>query len=392
LKEIPAPIRKPHQLSKVITSLLKPKEQKKFLSKLLAWYKLDGRHDMPWRKTKDPYAIFVSEFMLQQTTVSTVRPYYERFLKRFPTISSLAKADLNDVLALWSGLGYYARARNLWASMKIVEDDFDGVIPSDLQALLKLPGVGYYTAGAVSSLAFHRPVPVLDGNITRVMMRLFAMQEDPRLKAVQVILRKTMTDLLSHVIGPQVKDAVLAFMDLGASLCSPQNAKCLICPVSEFCLAKKNGYQDQIPFREERMERPTVRRHYSMIIHKGKWLVAQRPKEGLFGGLWEFPGFDAPPGINPVDFLEDRVREDFGLKIRVNEALPAFDHHLTHKIMAIRSFISKLKGKYTSLPRNPKNYTSCRWVKPHSLNRFGISSVTRKIISLITRDNVMSDQ
>lgn len=361
-------------------SLLETSVQEKFIVKLLAWYKKYGRHDMPWRKTKDPYAVFLSEIMLQQTTVATVRPYYDRFLKKFPTLRSLADGDLNDVLALWSGLGYYARARNLWAAIRTVHSDFRGKIPSDTQTLQKLPGVGPYTAGAIASFAFNKQAAVLDGNIIRVLMRILAIEDDPKMKAVLIVLRKTGMDLARV----KSKDVNLGLMDLGSTVCLPQNPHCEKCPVSGFCLARQAGRQNDIPLKGETPERPTVRRLFAVLGHEGKWLLGQRPKEGLFGGLWEFPGVDAPSGIEPVQYLEEGVHQEIGFKIQVQRALPPFEHQLTHRIFVVRAFLcDPLTTGPDLLPKKSAHYDKFKWMAPSKLNQVGVSSITQRILTHI---------
>ena len=371
-------------------TLLQSAAQKEFFRKLLAWYRTDGRHDMPWRKTKDPYAVVVSEFMLQQTTVATVRPYYDRFLSRFPTVRSLASADLNDVLALWSGLGYYARARNLWSAMRAVVSEHQGEIPSSPEELQALPGIGPYTAGAIASFAFNRPASVLDGNVIRVLMRVLGVEDDPKLKAAQVVLKKVSLDLCG--LGPAglrakggPRDLNLALMDLGATLCSPQSPQCNQCPVASLCVARAFGKQELIPMKGEKMERPTVRRLHAIIERKGKWLMGQRPAQGLFGGLWEFPGLDAPEGVEPVNALEDTIKEETGLMIRVRQALPAFEQQLTHRVFSVRSFLCDVVGASATVLRKGKNYSSFRWVSPGQLSQLGISSIMRRMAAQVRR-------
>lgn len=374
-----------------MSSVIDSETQKSFLKNLLQWYKKHGRHDMPWRNTKDPYAIFVSEFMLQQTTVSTVKPYYERFLKRFPTIKSLAESELNDVLALWSGLGYYARARNLWASMHDIVEEHKGKIPSDLDTLQKLPGVGFYTSGAISSLAFNKPAPVLDGNIIRVLMRVLALEEDPKLKAVQVILRKVSIDLANIVyqsksraaLGPRA--LVLALMDLGATVCTPRNPDCEACPVSSLCLAKSYGKQDSIPYREEKESVPTVKRLFAIIESENKFLLGQRPAEGLFGGLWEFIGTDLLTPEEPIPFLEKLVKAETGFTVRVQEALPSFEHQLTHKTYIVRAYRCRQHlPKLVSLPEKGETYVKFKWVSQKDMSKLGISAITKRILNEIS--------
>lgn len=373
-------------------SLLDAATQKPFLKKLFAWYKKEGRHDMAWRLTEDAYAILVSEFMLQQTTVSTVKPYYERFLKRFPTLTSLAHADLNDVLALWSGLGYYARARNLWAAVRMVDQEFNGKVPRDQETLQQLPGIGFYTSGAISSLAYHQPAIVLDGNIIRVFMRLLAFDEDPKLKAVQVVLRKLSLDLSKLAIKTASKkgrkiiggarDLVLALMDLGATICTPQNPQCDSCPVNQFCLAKAYGKQNSIPFRDEGTERPTIRFVVGLIQNKDEWLLAQRPSEGLFGGLWEFPTFELPQSEEPVPFLEHKLSEQLDATVRVDHAMSAFEHQLTHRIFIVRPFYCRFKNAIPKQFKKSDQYLRFKWIEASNSTQFGISAITKRILSL----------
>jgi A/G-specific adenine glycosylase len=370
--------------------------QKKFLTSLFKWYRRFGRHDMPWRKTKDPYAILVSEYMLQQTTVATVKPYYDRFLKKFPTLKSLAQADLNDVLALWSGLGYYARARNLWAAARAVWGKKKGRIPKDQNELKKLPGVGPYISGAVASIAFDQPAVVLDGNIIRVLMRVLAIEDEPKLKAVQTILQRTSMELgetskklkktaaLKKWSGP--RHLSLALMDLGATWCSPRGPQCEKCPVGDVCLAKRYKRQQWIPQTGEVLERPTVRWLSGVVESGGKWLMGQRPHNGLFGGLWEFVGTEAPKAEEPVPHLEGFIHKEVDLKVRVYESIPAFEHQLTHRILVIRPFLAILEGGKPNprLPAKGSQYEGFKWIRPADISRMGVSSVTQRIINTLT--------
>jgi A/G-specific adenine glycosylase len=359
-------------------TLLEGGPQDDFRAALLAWYKRSGRHDHPWRNTNDPYAIVVSEFMLQQTTVATVLPYYDRFLKRFPTLKSLADAPLDEVLALWSGLGYYARARNLWSAMKAVAETHGGKIPPAAADLEKLPGIGPYTAGAISAFAFNKPAAVLDGNIIRVLMRLLAIEDDPKMKAVQAILRKVSYELSMQ----RSRDVNLALMDLGSTVCVPQNPRCDVCPGASLCLARAHGKQNDIPLRAEKAERPRVRKLYAVIERGGRWLVAQRPREGLFGGLWEFPGVEGPAAGEPIPALEAEVGREVGWPVRVKKALTAFEHHLTHRVFQVRPFLCEPAGKSAKAPTGPDSagiYERFQWVAPADLESLGISAITKRI-------------
>ncbi len=351
---------------------------------------------MPWRKTTDPYRILVSEFMLQQTTVATVRPYYDRFLSKFATAADLAAAPLGDVLALWSGLGYYARARNLWAAMNAVQNEHGGKIPAELEKLLKLSGIGPYTAGAISTIAFNRPAPVLDGNIIRVLMRLLAIEDDPKMKVVQVVLKKAALDLSLDSLGkrkptPTLKngprDLSLALMDLGATICTPRSPSCGECPLKAECLAFKYNKQEDIPPGGEKMDRPTVRRVHAIITHGHRWLMGRRPEEGLFGGLWEFVGADAAPNTELVPYLEESVKRETGLTIEVQEALPAFEHQLTHRVFVVRSYLCQLRTNNPALlSKKGLKYEEFKWVHPTHLSKLGLSSITKRMVNNLVLD------
>ncbi len=373
--------------------------QKEILAKLFSWYKKKGRHDMPWRKTTDPYAILVSEFMLQQTTVATVRPYYDRFLDKFPTLQGLANAPLGDVLALWSGLGYYARARNLWSAMSAVEKEHGGKIPESADHLMELPGIGPYTAGAISTIAFNRPASILDGNIIRVMMRLLAIEDDPKMKVVQAILKKTVFELSAASLGKRKpspilklgpRDLSLALMDLGATICTPRSPACGDCPLSKNCLAFKYGKQEAIPPGEAKIDRPTVRRLHAVVFHAHKYLMGRRPEGGLFGGLWEFIGADAEPSTELVPYLEEAVKRETGLEIDVVESQPAFEHQLSHRVFVVRPYLCQLRGNNPGLAKKGLKYEEFRWIHPTHVSKLGLSAITKRIINALVLDKKKS--
>lgn len=345
---------------------------------------------MPWRKTTDPYSILVSEFMLQQTTVATVRPYYDRFLGKFATAAKLAQAPLGDVLALWSGLGYYARARNLWSAMNAVVTHHQGKIPSEFEKLLDLPGIGPYTAGAISTIAFNKPAAVLDGNIIRVMMRLLAIEDDPKMKVVQTILKKAALDLSAASLGarkptPTLKngprDLSLALMDIGATICTPGTPHCEACPLQTECLAFKHNKQEAIPPGAERIDRPTIRRLYAIVFHAHRFLLGRRPENGLFGGLWEFIGVDASPNTELVPYLEEAVKRETGLDVEVEESMAPFEHQLTHRQFVVRPYLCHLRRNTPALSKRGLKYEEFQWIHPTHLSRFGLSSITKRIVN-----------
>lgn len=259
-----------------------------FASRLLVWYGQKGRA-LPWRKTRDPYRIWISEIMLQQTGVGTVIPYYAEFLARFPDLCALAAADLDEVIAAWSGLGYYSRARHLHAAAIIVRDRFGGRLPDDLDSLMALPGIGRSTAGAILAIAFHHKAPILDGNVRRILCRLFAVGEDPRCPTVEKKLWQWAEELLPE---ENPHDYTQAIMDLGATLCTPRHPACECCPVKSCCLAYRLGKTNELPVRRRGKSLPRRRESALVLFRQGHCLVQKRPYEGMLGGLWEFPNIE----------------------------------------------------------------------------------------------------
>lgn len=258
-------------------------------SPLIAWY--DAAHrSLPWRETVSPYRTWVSEIMLQQTRVSAVIPYFERFMEALPTVEALAAADESQLLALWQGLGYYSRARNLQKAAKTIVHDLDGAFPDTYEELLRLTGVGEYTAGAIASIAFHRPVPAVDGNVLRVVARLTDCSDNILNEAVRCRFREELSQVIPH---DRPGDFNQALMELGALVCLPNTEpKCDSCPCRHFCLACKGGHQTTLPVREKdkgkRKEKKTV-----FILRRGEGeAVRQRPKEGLLASLWEYPNVE----------------------------------------------------------------------------------------------------
>ncbi len=277
--------------------------------RLLAWYGREGR-DLPWRHTRDPYRIWLSEIMLQQTTVAAVIPYYSRFLKRFPTVEALASATLDEVIALWAGLGYYSRARNLHRAARQVVEERAGFFPDTLEALAALPGVGRSTAGAILSIAFDKPGPILDGNVRRVLVRLLAWQDDPRGSRADKQLW-AWAERLTPVDRPH--QYAQAIMDLGATLCTPREPACERCPLRDLCQAFSKGLAEKLPAARPQRRLP-VRRQVALVAFAGAdVLLRQRPAEGFLGGLWEFPTADLAEGAAVVE-VAGRLRDDLGLQ------------------------------------------------------------------------------
>jgi A/G-specific adenine glycosylase len=344
--------------------------------RLVAWYGQHGR-DLPWRRTRDPYDIWVAEVMLQQTRVGTVVSYYARFLTRFPTVETLAEAPLDDVLKVWQGLGYYARARNLHAASRIIVRELGGLLPATPDALLHLPGVGTYTAAAVASIAFGWDAVALDGNLLRVLCRLFAVDDDPgRPRTRRALERLAQSMLLPGRAG----EFNQAMMDLGASICRPSNPRCLLCPVIAVCHAQQEGIQDQLPIRATRTHRPH-RDVTAGVIRDGNGhlLITQRPLDGMLGGLWEFPGGKRRPGEDLLACLHREIGEELGIEISVGDLLCTVEHSFTHFQMTLYAFNCLwLRGTPQCL-----GCTALHWVTLDKLDAFAFPVADLKVIACL---------
>jgi A/G-specific adenine glycosylase len=338
---------------------------------LLAWYERHARQ-LPWRGHPDPYAIWVSEIMLQQTRVETVIPYFTHWMERFPTILSLAQASEQEILQVWEGLGYYSRARNLHRAAKQVSDHWNGRLPSTRQELESLPGIGAYTAGAIASIAFGQDEAALDGNIRRVLARIFNVDLPARSPQGERHLWE-----LARQILPQGRagDFNQALMDLGATICTPQSPTCLICPVSAMCQAFALGIQEDRPVLEARPSIPHYTVTAAIIRRDGKFLIARRPSDGLLGGMWEFPGGKLEPGEQLEDGLQREIREELGVTIAVENPFGVYRHAFTHfKITLHAFFCSLIDGE-----PQPFAASELHWAAPGELSLFPMGKVDRQI-------------
>jgi A/G-specific adenine glycosylase len=343
---------------------------------LLAWYERHQRN-LPWRRTQDPYAIWVAEIMLQQTRVETVLDYYGRFLDRFPTIEALASAALDDVLKAWEGLGYYARARNLHAAARWLVKELNGQLPESDEALLHLPGVGRYTAAAIASIAFGQNAIALDGNLGRVLCRIFAIDDDPGRPKTQRQLERL---ALAMVPAGRAGDFNQALMDLGATTCTPTNPRCLICPLMNVCLAQKEGIQNELPIRATRTNRPHRDVTAGVIWNQNnQFLITQRPLDGMLGGLWEFPGGKRRPGEALPACLHREIQEELGIRIEIDELLCTVDHAFTHFHMTLYAFSCHwLTGTPQCL-----GCIKLNWVSLDQLDAFAFPVADQKIIAVL---------
>ncbi len=319
-------------------------------SQLLDWYRQQGR-SLPWRGHPDPYAVWVSEIMLQQTRVEAVIPYFEKWMRLFPTVRDLAAASEQDVLSAWEGLGYYSRARNLYKAAKIVVEQYNGELPRDLKALRGLPGIGRYTVGAIASIAFNLDEPTLDGNLRRVFARLFDVSEPADSPPGEELLWKLAG---AHLPPGKAGDYNQALMDLGATICLPKNPRCLLCPLMEICQARINGTQEQRPVLKPKKETPHFTNAAAVILGNETVLLAKRPSKGLLGGMWEFPNGRVEG--EPAEGLQSALEAGYGLKVRTGEALATVQHAYTHFRVTVHAFRCEL----VAMPAE----TTLKWVKP----------------------------
>jgi len=337
---------------------------------LLKWFKKNGR-DLPWRKTAAPYAIWVSEIMLQQTQVITVIPYYRKFLKAFPTVRHLARAKLSNVLKVWEGLGYYSRARNLHRASQIVLDRFRGIIPNDLKDLLSLPGIGRSTAGAILSFAYRKDAPILDGNAKRVISRLFAISDNPARGKTEDLLWKTMESLVPKGYSNPFNQAL---MDLGSLLCTVKEPDCDPCPLRHACKAKVSGRPEKYPSKRIKRTIPHVESMSAVIKRNGKVLLRQRPPSGLLGGLWEFPNWkmEEKQRSRLRLSLENHIKKDIGIAADVKELIGTFRQAFSHFKLTLYAYnCQAMSGKG-------------KWVPIKNLPLLPMSRIDRKIANSIS--------
>lgn len=334
-------------------------------TRLITWYRQHGRI-LPWRGHPDPYAVWVSEIMLQQTRVEAVIPYFERWMRRFPTIKDLARASERDVLKLWEGLGYYSRARNLHKAAKIVAKQHSGRLPRDLNALRKLPGIGRYTVGAIASIAFGLDEPALDGNSRRVLSRVFDVREPADSPAGEKILWEL---AVQHLPKGRAGDYNQALMDLGATTCLPKKPLCPVCPLKDLCEARKLGVQEQRPVLKHKKGVPHYVQAEAVIVRRGRVLLAKRPSKGLLGGMWEFP--NGRVNGDPARGLAGAIRRAYRLRVRRREALAILRHAYTHFSVTVHAFRCEL----VSAPEDK----SLKWVRVAELENYPMGRIDRQI-------------
>jgi A/G-specific adenine glycosylase len=357
--------------------------QNDFVEQLQNWWAEDHTH-LPWRQNKDPYGIWIAEVMLQQTQITTVIPYYEEWMSRFPTVGDLAQASLDEVLKLWQGLGYYSRARNLHAASKIVLNQYSGQLPEEVSELMKLPGIGRYTAGAIASIAFGRPEPVLDGNVIRVISRLVDLQEDTTRSSTRNELWRLSSALVPH---EKPGDFNQSIMELGQRICHPAKPNCSECPVSNFCIAYERGTQYERPVRPPSKRIP----HYNVVAGiiwweqpspDGKFLITRRPFDSMLGGLWEFPGGKVEDSEENAEALRREIAEELSIDIQVGQHLCEVKHAYTHFRITLHAY----HAKYLSGTPQHIGVIDHAWVTLTNLERYAFAVTDLRIITALKNE------
>ncbi len=339
---------------------------------LLRWFKLHAR-DLPWRRTRDPYCIWLSEIMLQQTRVDTVVPYYRHFVQTLPNVNALANASHDQLMKLWEGLGYYRRAQNLHKAAKIIREQYGGEYPRSVEEWRALPGIGDYTAGAIVSIAFDRAEPAIDGNAKRVLSRLFCIHHP---------VGSSMASQLYHTLGKSLISKTYpgafnqAMMELGARICLPRDPLCERCPVEKHCDAYKTSQQHDLPLRKAKKEIPHRHVVAAAIRKNGRYLLGKRPQGGMLEGLWEFPGGKVEEDETYEEALQRELKEELGVEVQVHEAITSVDHTYSHLRVTLHLYACEIvEGKPRAL-----YHDEVQWIGRHKLRELAFPAANLKLI------------
>lgn len=336
---------------------------------------------MPWRNTTDPYKIWVSEIMLQQTRVETVIPYYKRFLEVFPTVEQLATATQQQVLKLWEGLGYYSRGRNLHQAAKTVVEKFGGVIPSDYKSITGLKGIGPYTAAAILSIAFNKKYAVVDGNVLRVLTRYFGIHDDIRSSKTQKKIQQLADSIIPETAPADFNQAV---MELGAIVCKLQNPLCGQCPLSMHCIACNTVQTDTIPYKSPAKKVPHHHIGVGLIVNRqNKLLIALRPADAMLGGLWEFPGGKKKAAEDIRTTIRRELREELGVDVRVFGEYHQLNHAYSHFKITLHAYWCRIDS---GTPK-PKSSVELRWVSLEEMDQYPFPKANKTLIERLQRVN-----
>lgn len=341
-------------------------------TQLLDWYD-QNRRVLPWRESPTPYAVLLSELMLQQTRVDTVIPYFHRFLTRWPRLEDLAEATEESVVEEWAGLGYYSRARNLHkAAVKAVEQ---GGLPSSVAGLMALPGIGPYTAGAISSIAFGRVAPIVDGNVERVLCRLDGLRGDPRKGETKKRVWARATELVSKT---RPGDFNQSLMELGALVCTPKSPRCGMCPIRTECVGHREGIEEELPEKAKKKKPKDVTVYSAVVCKDSAVLLVQRPQKGLLAGMWELP---STQGANPTtQDLADALLNYLSVEIEVGDMIGQTLHRFTHRVQ--RNFMYLVSGSWDSM-KLESHYVGVRWLPIRELEATPLSKQARKTLDMV---------
>ena len=340
---------------------------KNFAKKVISWY-LKNKRSLPFRKSKDPYKIWLSEIMLQQTQVKTVIPYYTEWTKKFPTLKTVSLSNIDSLLKLWEGLGYYKRCINFYEASKIVIKNYNGKIPDKKKELLVLPGVGEYTASAILSIAFNKPYPVLDGNVKRVMSRIIGIN-----KLSNLNLRRINRFLDQLICRSKPGDFNQGLMEIGALICRPINPRCTECPLNENCYAFAKGNPESFPAKTIRKSKPQYDVVVAIIWRDNKFYIQKRQKDKMLGGLWEFPGGIVDKGENPRIILRQKVFKECGTDLNILKKAGIVDHAFSH-------FTIRLCGYFCSEKKLPiKESANREWIKKENIKDYTFPKANHKL-------------
>ncbi|MBM7580693.1 A/G-specific adenine glycosylase [Jeotgalibacillus terrae] len=349
---------------------IKKVNAKKFGEDLVSWFEQEMR-ELPWRENRDPYRVWVSEIMLQQTRVDTVIPYYNRFMEQFPSVEALAFAPEEDVLKAWEGLGYYSRARNLQSAVREVHESYQGIVPDNLKEISSLKGVGPYTAGAILSIAYGKPEPAVDGNVMRVMSRILSIDDDIAKPASR---KKFETAVRAIIYEENPSYFNQALMELGAIVCTPTSPSCFLCPVQEHCAAFAEGTQHELPVKSKKKAAKTV--ELLTVIaenNKGKVLISRRPEQGLLANMWEFPSFEKTPGVNAGQQMIEYLQADHEVEATLtDEKWMTQDHIFTHLVW-------KMQVGRVTVTKEPALTEQIKWVDQTEIEKVAMPVSHRKI-------------
>ncbi len=343
-----------------------------FHKSLGSWFE-DEFRELPWRQTRDPYKIWISEIMLQQTQVKTVVPYYLRFIRALPTLKTLAETNLEHVLKLWEGLGYYARARNIHKTARHICSTFDGVFPNTIDKIQSLAGIGPYTAAAIHSIAFGGDHAVVDGNVKRVLARLFCVEEEINSREGIVKIEKLAQQCLARGNAGTYNQAI---MELGAVICRPRLPLCERCPVNDQCMAFKHKRQTQFPKKAAKKPKPHYTVAIGLIFKNHKILITRRPCKGMLGGLWEFPGGKLDPALPLSKGLAQKIEQHIAVKIRVGEKVTVIQHGYTHFDITMHAFRCTL---VSGIPQC-RECIQWRWIDVRDLDKYAFPRADKKVI------------